>query len=56
MKNLTLGLLLALSVNTIAQVFNFNDSLHKEGWTYYDNFNSSPTEAFIFDSIASRLY
>ena len=56
MKNLALWLLLGLSLNTIAQVFNFNDSLHKEGWTYYDNFNSSPTEAFIFDSISSRLY
>ena len=56
MKNLALMLLLGLSLNTIAQVFNFNDSLHKEGWTYYDDFNSSPTEAFIFDSISSRLY
>lgn len=55
MKNLTLAFLLGLSINTIAQVFNFNDSLHKEGWTYYDNFNASPTEAFIFDSTSLRL-
>ena len=55
MKNLILAILLILSVKTIAQVFNFNDSLHKEGWTYYDDFNSSPTEAFIFDSTSLRL-
>ena len=56
MKNITLAFILGFSLNTIAQVFNFNDSLHKEGWTYYDNFNSLPTEAFIFDSTSSRLY
>jgi len=55
MKNLLFLLLVVLSASSFAQIFNFNDSLINDGWTYYDDFSSSPSAAFSYDSAHSRL-
>ncbi|MFT6746850.1 MAG: hypothetical protein ACJAZ2_001195 [Glaciecola sp.] len=52
---ITFNLIALVGFSSIAQVFDFNDNFAAGGWTYYDDFGSSPNAAFEYDSSSSRF-